>query len=160
MNRPDRIQYRERMFFRSCLESAPKGVPPGRISLPVESGGNGQTHPQLYQLKRNLLHAALEKTTNTVVLFKQIYGAANQAAELAWTTTYPCLVFPCLFEEMAQVVRTRFQQEQLQCSDAKSLPALSGIDPGFDGVRPDSGPSNPISRTETLRVLFTLPETR
>jgi len=155
MNSAARIHYLERIFFRSCLESTPTAITLGRFP-PVETYGKGQTHPQLHQLKQKLLRVALEKTTNTVELFKQICGAANQAAELTWTTTYPCLVFPCPFKKMAQVVRTRFQQEQLQCSGTESLPTLADIDPGFEGIHPDFGRSNPISSTELLPALFTL----
>jgi hypothetical protein len=42
--------------------------------------------------------------TTEEVFFKPLCGAANQAAELAWDSPYPLLVFPCLFEELAQAL--------------------------------------------------------
>jgi hypothetical protein len=54
-------------------------------------------------LKQRLLHAALEGV-NEAGLGKRICGAANQAAELAWNTACPLLVFPCLFEDLAERV--------------------------------------------------------
>lgn len=85
-------------------------VTPRKFSTANECGGNGQRQPQLHQLKQNLLHAVLEKTNNAA-LFKQICGAANRAAELAWATAFPLLVFPCLFDEMVQDAWTQFQHE-------------------------------------------------
>ena len=76
-----------------------------------------RTHSQLHQLKRKLLRVALEETPETE-LFKRLCGAANQAAELAWATSNPLLVYPSLFDEMVTAVRDRFQQEQI--SDAQS----------------------------------------
>jgi hypothetical protein len=67
---------------------------------------------QLYQLKHELLHIALEEETK-VVLFKQICGAASHAAELAWNESCPLLIFPCLFEELVQNAREQVQCEQV-----------------------------------------------
>lgn len=108
MNYLDQIDFRERIFFRSCLESAPTNLAAGKISLPVANGRNAS--PQLYQLKQKLLHTALEQATNAA-LSRQLCGIANRAADLAWATACPLLVFPCLFEEMAQVVFAQFQLE-------------------------------------------------
>src|SRR5262249_13711484 len=63
-----------------------------------------RVHPDLNQLRLKLLESARETTSNAH-LFKRLCGAANRAAELAWVTPYPLLVFPCLFEEMAQEMR-------------------------------------------------------
>src|SRR5437016_12911859 len=79
--------------------------------LPV-SHPSDRAHSQLHQLKRKLLRVALEETPETG-LFKRLCGAANQAAELAWATSNPLLVYPCLFDEMVLAVRERFQQEQI-----------------------------------------------
>ena len=91
--------------------------------LPV-SHPSGRTHSQLHQLKRKLIRVALEETPETE-LFKRLCGAANQAAELAWATSYPLLVFPVLFDEMVNAVRARFQQEQI--SDTQS--SLTSVGP-------------------------------
>src|SRR5262245_11114536 len=37
--------------------------------------------------------------------------AANEAAALAWTTTFPLLVFPALFEEKASVALQQAQRQ-------------------------------------------------
>ena len=154
MNNSTPIQGREQMFVQSCLESAPAGIAPKRFPRFVGNGANGHAHPQLHQLKQKLLHSALEKTADAA-LFKHLCGAANEASELAWETAYPLLIFPYLFEEMAQAIRTRLQEGQLQRSDAELSPAFEKIDPGFDSVHPDSWRFNPFSGSKTLPVLFT-----
>ncbi len=110
--------------------------------------------PRLHQLKQKLLHTAL-KETDDAVLFKHLCGAANAAAELAWDTACPLLAFPCLFEEMAQAVRTHFQREPLQCSDGESLSPFEQIDPEFGCVDPNSGRFNPLPSIEFPAALFT-----
>jgi len=89
------------------------------------------THSQLHQLKRKLLRAALEETPETGS-FKRLCGAANQAAQLAWATSHPLLVYPCLFDEMVRAVRERFQQEQI--SDAESSLTSLDADLRFEGI--------------------------
>ncbi|HNQ73687.1 MAG TPA: hypothetical protein PKN95_08800 [Verrucomicrobiota bacterium] len=56
-------------------------------------------HTRLYQLKRRLLRSALATAPQPEKL-KSFCRAADQAAELAWKTDSPLLVFPCLFEEL------------------------------------------------------------
>ena len=46
---------------------------------------------------------------------------ANEAAGLAWTTGYPLLVFPGLFEEMARRERVRDQRQQRIIARTESL---------------------------------------
>jgi hypothetical protein len=55
------------------------------------AGAGDRTHSQLHQLKRKLLRAALEETPEAR-LFQRLCGAANQAAEMAWTAPCPLLV--------------------------------------------------------------------
>jgi len=154
MNNSTPIQGRERMFVQSCLESAPAGIAPERFPRFVGNGANGNAHPQLYQLKQKLLRSALEETVDAA-LSKHLCGAANEASEQAWETAYPLLMFPCLFEEMAQAVQTGLQERQPQCSDTELSPAFEKIDPGFEGVHPDFQRSNPFSSIKTLPALFT-----
>jgi len=45
--------------------------------------------------------------TETVSLQPRLQVAANEAAALAWTTEYPLLVFPALFDEFARRERLR-----------------------------------------------------
>ena len=99
-----RRNYLERLLYRSFLESSPAhtGMP---RKLPVsETSFRKHGHIDLHQLKLKLLQSALETTSNAR-LFKRLCGASNQAADLAWATPYPLLVFPCLFEEMAEELR-------------------------------------------------------
>ncbi len=123
MNCSKRIHYGNKSFLRSWLESSPAGVEPKPFSTFKTTRPSDRTHSQLHRLKRKLLRAALEETPETGT-FKQLCGAANQAADLAWATSHPLLVFPHLFDEMVTAARDRFQQEQI--SDAQ--PSLTSLD--------------------------------
>ena len=91
----------ERLFVRSCLESAP----PRKSLHQVDAWRTGPAQPArpLHLLKQRLLHAALEKASDSETC-RRLCGAANTAAELAWNTDCPSLLFPCLFEEMAAAI--------------------------------------------------------
>lgn len=52
------------------------------------------------RLKSQLLDERLETLTDPT-FNSYVRTAANEAAALAWVTTYPLLVFPTLFEEKA-----------------------------------------------------------
>lgn len=146
-------QYRERAFIRSCLESAPAQIMAGgRPSAGVN--GRERPKPQFHQLKQDSLHAALAQTDDPAIC-KQLCRAANAAAELAWETVQPLLVFPCLFEEMARAVRVRPQHELGKDGEPR---ADREFEPAFAEVHPDFQPSNPIPGTETDPVLFILSE--
>jgi hypothetical protein len=79
-------------------------VKPQRFSLPGAGRRCDRTHTQLHQLKRSLLRAALVQTPE-LGLYRQLCGAANRAAEMAWASACPLLVFPCLFDELAWMAR-------------------------------------------------------
>jgi hypothetical protein len=158
MNYRARINCLERLFSRSCLESSPADVEPKLFSFSAAPRSRGRTHSQLHQLKRKLLRAALEETPEAG-LFKRLCGAANQAAELAWTTPCPLLVFPCLFEELAQVVRERFQPEQVWQADVQPWLTPGDVDPDSEGAYPVSTQSRPISVAGLLPVLSIPSET-
>lgn len=96
-----RIYQIHQSFNRACLESSPARVEPRPFSAFGAMRSSDRSHSQLHQLKRKLLRVALEEARETEA-FKRLCGAANQAAELAWATASPLLVFPCLFEEMVQ----------------------------------------------------------
>jgi hypothetical protein len=104
--------FRKWLFYRMCLESAPRPDQWQPAPRPPARRPGGRTQSQLYQLKRKLLRIALEETAGEARLFKQICGAANQAADLAWTESCPLLIFPCLFEELVQVAREQNQQAE------------------------------------------------
>jgi len=93
---------------------------------------NSQSQSQLHQLKQKLLHNTLIGTAE-VGLFKTICGAANQAAELAWNERHPLLVFPCLFEELVQIAREQFQQEQGWQLDESPWPPVADQNAGING---------------------------
>ena len=97
-----------RLFFRSCLESSPARVNTKVASPSAQRNRGDGAHVQLHELKRTMLQAVLEETCDAGLL-KRLCGAANQAAELAWATSHPLLVFPCLFEELVQGVRIESQ---------------------------------------------------
>jgi hypothetical protein len=99
-----------RLFLRSCVESAPRFVELKPVSALTEKRLGEGAHVQLHQLKRALLQTVLEETCDAGLL-KRLCGAANEAAELAWATADPLLVFPCLFEELAQRARTEYQSQ-------------------------------------------------
>jgi hypothetical protein len=125
MNHSAQNNYLEGMFSRSCLESAPRPGAPHHASFSMRTPTNNSTQFQLHQLKQKLLHITLKETTE-IGLFKQICGVANQAAELAWNESCPLLVFPCLFEELVQLAREQFQQEQAwQLDESPWPPAMS-----------------------------------
>ena len=117
MSHTARNYYVDESLVRSWLESSPARVEPKPFSAFEASRPSSRAHSQLHQLKRKLLRAELEATPETG-LFKRLCRAANQAAELAWATCYPVLLYPCLFDEMLKAVRDRFQQEQI--SEARS----------------------------------------
>jgi hypothetical protein len=99
-----RVHYRDRLFARSLLESSPAGREAIRWSFSTTTRASNRADSQLHQLKQRLLQARLAQTS-AEVWFKPICGAANRAAELAWESACPLLVFPCLFEELVQTVQ-------------------------------------------------------
>jgi hypothetical protein len=140
MNGPAQIHYRELLFFRSCLESSPARVEPRPSSNLGAARLSDRAHSQLHRLKRKLLRAALEDTPESGS-FKRLCGAANQAADLAWATANPLLVFPCLFDEMVKAVRKGFQQDQI--SDAQSRLTSLRVDLRFEDIHCVSRGSDP-----------------
>jgi len=141
MNRTRQTSCRGLLLFRSCLESSP-GLEPRPFSTFGAMRPSDRTHSQLHQLKRKLLRAALEETHATGS-FKRLCGAANQAAALAWTTSCPLLVFPCLLDEMVTAVREQLRQKQV--SDAQPLLTTLDVDLRFEDIHSVSHESNPIS---------------
>ena len=69
---------------------------------------------ELERLKSRLLHESLAATEDSE-LYASLRRAANDAAALAWTTAYPLLLFPGLFEEKAlNAARYAAHQERLR----------------------------------------------
>jgi hypothetical protein len=66
------------------------------------------------QLQNELVRQHLEGTRNPS-LRAHLKHAANEAAAISWTTQYPLLVMPALFEEKARTTRLRVnRQVQIQ----------------------------------------------
>ncbi len=147
MSHTPRNYYVNQSLDRSWLESSPARVEPRPFSTLGTTHPSDQAHSQLHQLKRKLLRVALEETPETG-LFKRLCGAANQAAELAWATSNPLLVYPCLFDEMVLAVRERFQQEQI--SDAQSSLTSLDADLRFEDIHSVSHGSDRISTGRCL----------
>jgi hypothetical protein len=151
MSRMARIYYVNQSLSRSCLESSPARSELKPFSTFGTTRPSDRAQSQLHQLKRKLLRAALEATPETGS-YKRLCGAANQAAELAWTTPCPLLVFPCLFEEMVETVRAPFQQDQRQSDEQPSVAVMDG-DAGFEGVQPASDRTDPVAVAGLLLAL-------
>ena len=109
MNHTYQIDFHEKIFSQSLLgPAAPRRLEVRKIPFSIGNGRNAP--PQLHQLKQKFLRAALEQTTDAT-LARQFRGIADRAADLAWATPVPLLVFPCLFEEMAQIALCQFQRD-------------------------------------------------
>jgi hypothetical protein len=63
------------------------------------------------ELKDGILAEAIE-VNESLPLENRLKLAANEAAGLAWTTAYPLLVFPGLFEEYARRERVQACRQQ------------------------------------------------
>jgi hypothetical protein len=89
-------------------------------NVDFDEGGRFEVEPRFEReevearfngLKGNLLEEALGGT-QTLELQPRLKHAANEAAGLAWTTEFPLLVFPNLFDEFAQRERVRLGRQQ------------------------------------------------
>lgn len=137
-----------RLFVRSCVESSPRPVEVKPFTFSRQAAYNGRAHTQLHQLKRRLLREALEETPD-LALYKRLCGAANQAADAAWTTDHPLLVFPCLFAEMIQNIRTHFREETSHTTDWAPATAR--------GSEPDEDYALPVAAAWGLPLSFQTP---
>src|ERR1051325_12034887 len=63
--------------------------------------------------------------TETLSLHAPVKQAANEAAGLAWTTGFPLLVFPTLFQE--KVERARRQQDRAERIKAPTADLLEAV---------------------------------
>jgi hypothetical protein len=96
-----RTTLRTRFAPETRYEVAPAAAAPFRATRDTE----------LEQLKQQLLRAALD-TTTVVDLYAPLRRAANDAAALAWTTPFPLLFFPTLFEEKSVAARRQVARQQ------------------------------------------------
>ncbi|HEY9171733.1 MAG TPA: hypothetical protein VI136_05560 [Verrucomicrobiae bacterium] len=132
-----------RLLTRSCLEASPLHVQPKPFAWKAASGSGGRALAQLHQLKRKLLREALEAAPETR-FFKRLCGAANQAADLAWATSHPLLVFPCLFDEEVRRLHQDFEERQFTESGPWAAPAPVDVRPESEEASRVSGLFRPI----------------
>jgi hypothetical protein len=79
-----------------------------------EACSRAATSARFGELQARLVRDVLEETLNPV-LRSHLLHAANEAAALAWTTSYPLLVIPTLLAEKVQAARFRaVRQTQIQ----------------------------------------------
>lgn len=78
---------------------------------------------ELNQLKARLLRGALTsaKDIAEVALLRR---AANEAAAVAWTTPFPLLFLPALFDEKQAAVRLQIERQRCVRSRSRNLVAL------------------------------------
>jgi hypothetical protein len=95
------------------LDYSEEGARFGRFDLEAEFQrfDREQVEARFNGLKDNLLEDALIET-ETLALHPRLKHAANEAAGLAWTTEFPLLVFPELFDEFAKRERVRHTRQQ------------------------------------------------
>ena len=84
----------------------------------------GVLEGQFAELKEGLLDDELQ-STKSVRLQPRLELAANEAAALAWTTDYPLLVFPALFDELARRERVRETRQQKIRAKSEKLMACT-----------------------------------
>jgi hypothetical protein len=113
--------YLEQVFSRSCLESSPHPVAPHHGTFPPAMHSSNRLQFQLHQLKQKLLHITLEEATE-IGLFKPICGAANQAAELAWTLHFRCWSFHVCSKNWFKLPANSFKRSK--CGKLTSRPGL------------------------------------
>ncbi|HTV41134.1 MAG TPA: hypothetical protein VMF08_11205 [Candidatus Sulfotelmatobacter sp.] len=101
----------------------------------------------MHALKQKLLQAALKQTALPHVK-RQLCAAANVAAETAWNTAFPLLLFPCLFTEMATEILNRLILDEPIDDASLSLPEESN--PAFDDAHTTNGWSRPNSGANAI----------
>ena len=76
------------------------------------------------ELQSGLVKDCLGETRNPIVR-GGIHRAANEAAALSWTTSYPLLVMPALFHEKAREARRRLDKQQIVSMQTERLIAVA-----------------------------------
>jgi len=79
---------------------------------PIPTGPfRARQEAELERLKVKLLVKRLDGCWGSQIA-SRLRRAANEAAALAWVTRYPLLVFPALFEEMAETALLRAKRQE------------------------------------------------
>ena len=97
----------------------------------------------LERLKQRFLKAAFAQTDDRLLRLA-LWRAAQDAAALAWATAYPLLVFPTLFEEMANAARQYAERQ------ARLLRLSDPSDPSDLPYNRSNRRSSFLSNAETL----------
>ncbi len=100
--------------------------PETRFDLPPAPARSFRAvEPTVFErLKIRLLNHRLEETWGRGVI-APVRRAANDAAALAWVTPYPALVFPLLFEELADTaVRRELKQREVRLRSRELMLAV------------------------------------
>ena len=80
------------------------------VEFDVVAQDRAAAQAEFEQLESRLLQQHLVETGNPA-LRAVVKHAANEAAALAWTTPYPLLMLPVLFEEKARATRLRAERQ-------------------------------------------------
>jgi hypothetical protein len=145
MNDTKSIFNAERVFLRACLESAPNGAQLRGFNL--WAAGQPRASTPFHVLKQKILQIALRQTALPHAQ-RQLCGAANLAAEMAWETACPLLLFPCLFEEMATKILNRFVLDEP--IDDAALSSTEQSDSSFDNADTENTWSDPIPEINAI----------
>ena len=78
--------------------------------IPRTASARAEESSRFEALKRQLLNERLSDIWETEVN-NSVRRAANDAASLAWTTPYPLLTFPELFEEMLRTCLAHVERQ-------------------------------------------------
>lgn len=87
------------------------GEDPGHYSENAPWLAHDAVESAFGKLKSELVGEVL-RHNETIHLGHSLQQVANEAAGLAWTTSYPLLVFPTLLHEKIHGLRTREQRQQ------------------------------------------------
>jgi len=74
---------------------------------------------QFHALRNRLIRRSL--LSEASLFDSDLMRVANEAAALAWTTPYPLLVMPALFEEKLQSARVRMNRQQQIHSQSQEI---------------------------------------
>ena len=80
-------------------------------ATPVPPPDRERMRQLFVQLQERLVEHSLDQTRSSI-LRVSLKRAANEAAAMAWTTPYPLLFLPGLFEEKALTMRLRRDRQQ------------------------------------------------
>lgn len=96
----------QRKKMKTRKQNAPTQLAQGKSTQPDGAVQENEFEKLKGRLLRRLLDDAIQPELNT-----PLRRAANDAAALAWTTSFPLLFFPALLEEKARCARLQLQKQ-------------------------------------------------